>query len=52
MALVANLAIHLSESASSASSGPSPYLVGGIILAILLAVLLAVISIGGGRDHT
>lgn len=52
MALVANLAVHLSESASSGSGGPSPYLIGAIALAILLAALLAVVSIGGGRDHT
>ena len=52
MALVANLAVHLSESASSEGGGPSPLLIGAIVLGILLAALLAVMSIGGGRDHT
>ncbi len=52
MAHVANLAVHLSESASSEGGGVSPYLIGAIVLAVLLAALLAVVSIGGGRDHT
>jgi len=52
MALVANLAVQLSESASSEGGGLNPYLVGAIALGILLAALLAVVSIGGGRDHT
>jgi hypothetical protein len=52
MALVANLAVQLSESASSGTGEVNPYLIGGIVLAVLLAALLAVVSIGGGRDHT
>ena len=52
MALVLNLAVHLSESASSEGGEVSPYLIGAIALGILLAALLAVVSIGGGRDHT
>jgi hypothetical protein len=53
MALLLNLAVHLSESESSAGGGElNPWVVGGIALGILLAALLAVLAIGGGRDHT
>ena len=53
MALLANLAVQLTESPSAEGhGGPNPYLVGAIALGILLAALLAVVSIGGGRDHT
>ncbi len=46
------LPLVLSAAESAGHSGPSPYLISGIVLFVLLALLVGLLAFGGGREHT